>query len=1103
MNIGYVFLIIMAGAAYFVSGIPTPDQMIADFKAAQKFYTSSAYDQAIEKYTEVGKIESRFVDEDNVIVELGGSQYRIQDATLYQCGNSYSKMTEEELKKVRESRKDEDKEKANKLALEYTTKATEYYDKTQEKTNNDELKVLAQKKIVDVWYLIKNYEKVISEGRDLIEKYPKSIYVQDALYNIGWAYYDTKRYDQSIQTFNELVSRFPTGTKSDRSLFQIGESYFDQGKFSEAAPFYQQLVTKMRINEMTELEIQKIQRDKLAGLTDETALDLAAKAALKIGACYSNSGDFVQASASYKRIASLFKYDKNLIYEAYSRLANMFFDKGDFNASIQAYRDAIDEVKDKNLSAKMQVLIAQRYFDGYKGKTFFQNAITEYQNYINSYSDVAFRAGFGLDEAYFSLARSYHELGVELITQNQKDAGLNNIQQAINTYIRLFKDFPATTITERVNFYMALSYQEYGTPEYLKTAIDTFNKVLTDYPESVYKQYIYVKTGRAYKSLKDYNNAIAFYNKMLNEFPNSDQRDTVWFEMARTYTEMNDDRSAVPYYLKVSRVVNKSKDERRLFTTSRLLVSNILISQNVYDQAAEAINYAVEDTSAIEDTHRLAQLYLLRASAYKSMEKFDLSVNDYTNAYNLNDPETKQMAAISRASVYIDQNLFDKAEKELKELMKSDNETIRRDAQMRLAVISARQGKSEQAIQTYLDIYNSTKDQNEKLGYLRNLIQLNAESKNWPGVQKFSNMMINSDDAEGNKPEGQNYFYKEEAYYSLANSYENQEDYHSAINNFLKGLEKFPKSYFSSDMLLRVGVMYLTKLSKEPDALDNAAKYFDRYIKDFPDTPNTENAHYYLGFCYYNARMFSDAAKVFRDFARIYPNSEFTPEAIFYYSDCYYNIGNLDEAVKGFDLVISKYPKHAKAAEAIYTKGWAYLDLGKENESLQTFQVLTDRFPQSEFAPTALFSVADFYYNKQDYENALKAYKQVLKDYPNTDVAKKVPDTIKDLQETVAYLDYEKAFAIFAKAQESKDLNLFSQAAGLFSTIATKNPGTESEIGSYSNMGICYETLGKWDDAVKAYNKVIELFESGAPVSKEAFNFASQHKNYITANYKQ
>ena len=117
MNIGYVFLIIMASAAYFVSGIPTPDQMIADFKAAQKFYTSRAYDQAIEKYEEVGSVESRFVDVDKVIVTIGNMQMRIQDATLYQSGNSYVKMTEDEINRSKEPQlSSEEKEKSEKLA---------------------------------------------------------------------------------------------------------------------------------------------------------------------------------------------------------------------------------------------------------------------------------------------------------------------------------------------------------------------------------------------------------------------------------------------------------------------------------------------------------------------------------------------------------------------------------------------------------------------------------------------------------------------------------------------------------------------------------------------------------------------------------------------------------------------------------------------------------------------------------------------------------------------------------------------------------------------------------------------------------------------------
>ena len=123
MNIGYVFLIIMASAAYFVSNIPTPDEMIADFQAAQKFYTSKAYDQALEAYTEVGVIESRFVDEDKVIVEFGDMQLRIKDATLYQSGNSYYKMAEDELQNSFNAAEDEERERADRLALEYVENA--------------------------------------------------------------------------------------------------------------------------------------------------------------------------------------------------------------------------------------------------------------------------------------------------------------------------------------------------------------------------------------------------------------------------------------------------------------------------------------------------------------------------------------------------------------------------------------------------------------------------------------------------------------------------------------------------------------------------------------------------------------------------------------------------------------------------------------------------------------------------------------------------------------------------------------------------------------------------------------------------------------------
>jgi len=1097
MNIGYIFLIIMAGAAYFVSNIPTPDQMMADFKAAQKFYTSYAYDQALEKYEEVGQVESRFLDEDKVIVEFSDMQLRIKDATLYQSGNCYYKMAEQEVQNTKEDQQlEEEKEKAQRLALEYVQKGAEFFDRTQEYSINDELKVLSQKRIIDTWYLINNYENVIVEGRELIEKYPENFYVQDALYNIGWAYYDTKRFDESIQTFNELITRFPTGTKSDRALFQIGESYFDQGRYSEAADYYRRLVTKMRIDELTDLEIQKIQRDKLAGLTDETALDLAAKAALKVGACFGNAGQYDEASASYKRIASLFKYDKNLIYEAYTRLANMYYDKGDFDASIRAYRDAIDEVSDKILAAKMQVLICQRYFN----EEYYDESITEYQHYINSYSDVAFRAGFDLDEAFFGLGRSYYELGARMLHEEQESLGKENLEQAVNTYKRIFKDFPATKLTERINFYMAMAYQETGEAEKIRIAIKGYGDILQVNSQSYFKQYCYMKMARAYKDLEEYDNSLPYYQSLIDEFPESEMVDGVYFEMGMTMRAKEDEMGSIQYFKNVSRKIDNDKSNDQLFTTARLLMAQTLLSAGQDQQVIDVISYAVEDTSVVENLYRLSQLYLLRGNARRSLEQFEEAIEDYSRAYDCDQPQTRQMASVQRAGIYIEQEQFARAERDLKELMNSDDENIRRSAQMRLAVISVRLGNSEQAIRTYLDLYNTTDDIDEKLGFLRNLIQLNSQSSDGEGLRKYATMMIETPISDGKKPAGQNFFYREEAYYFIANSYETEERYQEAKDFYVKGYETFPNSYFSSDMLIKVGVLYLTKLTDQPNALDEASLYFEDYIKKFPDSGHTEMAHYYLGFCYHNGRRFADAIKTFQSFAQKYPRSEFTPEAIFYYSDGLYNIGSLNESIEGMDLLISRYPNHEKAAEAYYTKGWAYLDLEREDDAIQSFQDLVNKYPKNEYASTALFSIADYYYNKQEYERAIEVYQQVIDMYPDTEVAEKVPETLKDLNETVAYLDFEKAWSIFSQARDTEDLNLYRQAAEMFQAIVDKYPNTESEIGAYSNMGICFEAMSRWRDAIEAYDKIIMKWEEGAEVSDEAATFARMHKDYIVAN---
>jgi outer membrane assembly lipoprotein YfiO len=1102
MNIGYAFLIVIVGMAYFVSGVPTPEEMQAEFSAGQKFYASKAYDQAIEKYDQVFKMQSRFLDDEKVIAEYGNLRTPIKDLTLYQSGNSYFQMAKDQKALMTSAKTDSDKEKANKLSLEYTQKASDYFYKTQERSKVEDLRALAQNRVVESWYLINDYEKVIKEGNILIEKYPNSSYVLDAMYNIGWAYYDTKRYDQSVDVFLKLLARFPSGNLPDRALFQVGEAYFDQKKYAEAIPYYQRLVDKMRINEMTDQEIQKIQRQKLAGLADQTALDLAAKAQLKIGASYAEIGDYKQAEAAYKRIAVLFKFDKNLISEAYRRLADMYFSRNDLEATIKAYRDGINEVNDRIFQAKMQVEIARRYFDN----NHFSQALTEFTNYINTYNDVAARSGFDLDKAFYYQARSYYENGSALIQNKDTQVGQDNIAQAISTYERILKEYPDSDLRAVVIYNLGLSYQKVGTTEFLQKAIDEYALLLKEYPDTPYRLGCYYQTAVAYQDMKNYDKAIELYNTIIKEFPNDSNIANAWFQLARSYKDSNRENEAIEPFLKVSR------SNKTLFTTARLFSAQTLIKNGKFAEALEVMKYAVEDTSAIDGAYRLSQFYIMMGSACRSIaeatkdnSKLDEAVTYYNKAYDLNVPETRETASVYRATVYIDLNQFTRAETDLKELMKSSDPKIKRDAQMRLAMISVKQKKSDQAIETYLGLYNSTEDPIEKLGFLRNLMQISFQANDNANLLKFAEMMINSDFAEGKKPENSEFYYKEEAYYYLGDFAEKREDYKKAVEYYLSGYKKFPNSYFSSDMLLKVGVLYLTKLNTESDALDTSAEYFNQYIKAFPNAAQSEMAHYYLGFCYYNGRRFTEAMNTFRSFYEKYPNSEFTPEAVFYYADCNYNLGNYEESIKGFNTVITKYPNHEKAEEAYFTKAWALLDLQREDECMATLKQLVDKYPKSKFAPQALFSIADSNYNAQRYEEALNAYEEVLKRYPESDVAKKIPETITELKETIAYVEYEKAYEFFAKAREGKSdpntiLGWYRQAAAGFEIVVTKYPGTESETGALSNMGIAYEELGEWQKAANAFDKVMKKFEASGSVSQDAFTFAKAHKDYIVAN---
>ena len=127
-------------------------------------------------------------------------------------------------------------------------------------------------------------------------------------------------------------------------------------------------------------------------------------------------------------------------------------------------------------------------------------------------------------------------------------------------------------------------------------------------------------------------------------------------------------------------------------------------------------------------------------------------------------------------------------------------------------------------------------------------------------------------------------------------------------------------------------------------------------------------------------------------------------------------------------------------------------------------------------------------------------YRYSGRDFRLTDVHGNV------VREIIAYSEYEQTMAIFGEAgsldrqaENERAAKKYEEAIPLFIRLMEKYPDTEVEVGALSNLGICYEFLRRWKEAVQSYDKVIALFQEDK-ASQEAYKFAKGHRDWIVTS---
>ena len=1077
-----VALITLVGLTAMIAvtrSVPTAPEMQATFADAQRFYASGAYDQAIEGYRHIIRSQSRFLQMRDVEVTVGEITAPLQEVARYQTGNAHFKSAEEARASAARSRDPSRRSRLQDRARALFGDAAAAFVETEEASAVASLKALARSRAVACWYAIQDYERTIEGAGLLIERYPSSAYVEQAMYDVGWAYYDMEEYDNSITAFERLVDRFPGGYRGSRALFQIGEAHFALENYREAIPFYQRLVDSQRIEEMSEREILQMKRQKIAGLVDETALDLAAKALIRVGECHEKTGQYAQAEEAFQLVASRFAEEQRLAEEAYLRQADMHYRRGDFAAVVAVYHRAIEATDDAVQKARMQLLLANRYFE----TGHYDEAVREYEVYRADYEAEAARAGLPVEGVGLQVARAWFRVA-EMQPEGER---LDYYRRAESELRATLAAYPGSAYDVELRFNLGLALQLQEQQDGMGEAL-AFLESVAEAPEAEgYRQSALFQIARIHHGRGDHARAARTYRTVIEELGDKPEGDVARFELGIVERDAGNRERALTELVKVRR-------EAELFARSRLEAGQLLVQDGEHLRGAAVLREGLE----ARDRPETQALHYLLATASMQLEEHQSALAHFAAVVDGADPALRDRAAYSRGSLLFRLKRYAEAVEDLSREW-SDPE-LAASAPRLLAAAYANLGEYVQAQEIYRQMADVAAAPLERAEHL--LAEAEIANRQGRHADAFAacGELLGLDFEEEALPEGRPYHLREKAWFLQAESSVQARDFPRAFDRADAGLRAFPGGFYAPDLLFLRGLAAL-----QTDREDAAVSSFDQMIAGHPGHANAGYAHYYLAYAHFNEARFSQALPFFEEVVDRYPELDVADDALFRLAECRYNSGLYAEARRDYGRVIQRYPGTELAEEALYNIAWCLLNEAPaepsaehRSEVQQAMGAYLTRYPQGRHVPTARYTLAEMSYNAGDYDQAYELFQGIRAEFPESEAAQAAEGVMQDLREAVAYREYTEAMESFNQAVADGEGDLIRQAIGPLESVWRKYPMTSSGLAAKMNAGVGYQQLSEWQSAVDAFADVIAQGEEGnVQVTDRMMEFCERRRRTI------
>ena len=597
-------------------------------------------------------------------------------------------------------------------------------------------------------------------------------------------------------------------------------------------------------------------------------------------------------------------------------------------------------------------------------------------------------------------------------------------------------------------------------------AVELFNRLLNDFPYSIYHNEVYSSLAEIYYNNQDFSKVIIFYKKIEDELKVNQK-----FHLAYSYFQLDSIENAKYYF---SKLLNVDSDYQ---SASKYYFAHISYKTKNYQSSLKWFKELRTDKKFKKIVpYYIAQIYYFLEDYNTLIEFLEPSINDVIDSRKI---ESNRLLGESyyRVKDYLNAtkylSVFDSDSVDVSD---SDNYMI---------------GFSYYKISDYLNAITYFKKidvSDNKLGqmtsYYLGASYLRVNNNNF-ALQAFKNASSMQFDQ----------IISEEAFFNYAKlSYELDLPFENSLTTF----KQFVSNFSSTDKQEYIKSLMVKLLKVTSNYLDAYNALKNKIDLTLEEKTTLQELAFFLGVKEFNNNNFDRAIFFFKESLMFFSNEGIRNASKIWLADAYYQIEEFENSQNVLSDISNVNDKFLSDL-FLYNKGYTFFKLGKYSSANEAFRTYIKSATDSMFVNDALLRIADCYFMQKSFTLADKYYEKSIVfnlfdlDYSlyqrsiclgvinnQSEKLRLLKRLISEKRNSIYFDD-----ALFDIAQYYKNSGAYDNALLFYDSVLTNSIDFDLQAKAYLSKAMVYYNIDEIDKSISQYKLVVNTFQKG-PYFKEA-----------------